>query len=107
SPRREWPIPLHSGETSNCQGRLSPFLPSRTRMARVKSAARTVVGLDIEPSHLAAAEVRANGTIAIERGATAPLPPGLMRDGEVTDVEALAEALRTFFREHKLGRRVR
>jgi type IV pilus assembly protein PilM len=76
-------------------------------MARVKSAVRSVVGLDIEPSHLAAAHVSANGSIAIESGATAPLPPGLMRDGEVTDVEALAEALRSFFREHKLGRRVR
>ena len=33
--------------------------------------------------------------------------PGVVRDGEVADAEALAEALRELFREHKLGKRVR
>jgi type IV pilus assembly protein PilM len=66
-----------------------------------------VVGLDIEPSYLAAAEVRVNGALAVERAASTPLEPGIMRDGEVTDVAALGEALQAFFREHKFGRRVR
>jgi type IV pilus assembly protein PilM len=66
-----------------------------------------VIGLDIEPSYIAAAQVRSNGRIEIENAATAPLEPGIMRDGEVTDVDALAEALKTFFRDHKLGKRVR
>ena len=84
----------------------TPFLPSQMALMK-KTSARSVVGLDIEPGHVAAAEVSVNGRIAIERAATTPLPPGLMRDGEVTDVEALAEALRAFFKEHGLGRRVR
>src|SRR5712692_5528797 len=45
--------------------------------------------------------------LAIEHAATAPLDPGVMRDGEVADVEGLGEALKTFFREHSLPRRVR
>jgi type IV pilus assembly protein PilM len=68
---------------------------------------RSVTGLDIEPSYIAAAQVRSNGRIEVESGATAPLDPGIMRDGEVTDVDALAEALKTFFHDHKLGKRVR
>jgi type IV pilus assembly protein PilM len=68
---------------------------------------RTIVGLDIEPSHLAAAEATVNGRVAVQRAAVASLAPGLMRDGEVTDVEGLSAALKSFFAAHKLGRRVR
>ena len=76
-------------------------------MARARTQRRSVVGLDIEPSFLAAAEVSVKGAIAVERAATAPLEPGVMRDGEVTDVEGLAEALKPFFADHSLGKRVR
>ena len=68
---------------------------------------RSVTGLDIEPSYIAAAQVRSNGRLEVESAATAPLDPGIMRDGEVTDVDALAEALKTFFADHNLGKRVR
>jgi type IV pilus assembly protein PilM len=68
---------------------------------------RTVVGLDIEPSHLAAAEAIVNGRVAVERAAVGPLAPGLMRDGEVTDVDGLSAALKDFFSAHKLPKRVR
>jgi type IV pilus assembly protein PilM len=74
-------------------------------MARKRT--RTLVGLDIEPTYLAAAEVTVNGSIAVTRAVTEPLDPGIMRDGEVTDRERLAEALRDFFKQHKLGKRVR
>ena len=43
-----------------------------------------------------------NGHIAIKRGAVAELRPGILRDGEVTDAPALAEALKTFFAENDL-----
>jgi type IV pilus assembly protein PilM len=43
----------------------------------------------------------------VERAASAPLPAGVIREGEVADVEALADALRSLFAEHKLPRRVR
>jgi len=67
----------------------------------------SVVGLDLDPSHIAAAEVDVNGHIAIKRGAVAELRPGILRDGEVTDAPALAEALKTFFAENELPNRVR
>jgi type IV pilus assembly protein PilM len=76
-------------------------------MANSKTSSRNVVGLDIEPGLIAAAEVRVNGVVAVERAATAPLDPGVMRDGEVADPTSLAEALKAFFAEHKLARRVR
>jgi type IV pilus assembly protein PilM len=66
-----------------------------------------LVGLDLDPSHIAAAEVHVNGSLAVTRGAVAPLRPGILRDGEVTDPEALTEALRAFFAEHDLPTRVR
>jgi type IV pilus assembly protein PilM len=66
-----------------------------------------VVGLDLDPGHIAAAEVTVNGSLSLKRGAVAPLRPGVLRDGEVADVPALAEALKTFFAEHGLSTRVR
>jgi type IV pilus assembly protein PilM len=45
--------------------------------------------------------------VAVERAASEPLAPGVVRDGEVVDVETLAEVLRKLFSEHKLARRVR
>lgn len=68
----------------------------------------TLVGLEIEPSAIHAAAVTVNGRIVVEHAAIAPLEAGIVRDGEVIDVEALGEALRTLFREHKdLDKRVR
>jgi type IV pilus assembly protein PilM len=67
----------------------------------------SVVGLDLDPSHIAAAEVSVNGNITIKRGAYAELRPGILRDGEVTDAPALAEALKTFFAENDLPKTVR
>jgi type IV pilus assembly protein PilM len=69
-------------------------------------ATKTVVGLDIEPGYVAA--VQADGTgVSVERAAFAPLAPGVVRDGEVVDVETLATVLRDLFAEHKLAKRVR
>ena len=76
-------------------------------MARASRSGRRVVGLDVEPSHLAAAEASANGHVAVERAAVGPLAPGLVRDGEVTDPQGLAAALKEFFSAHKLSKRVR
>jgi type IV pilus assembly protein PilM len=70
------------------------------------TAGKTVVGLDIEPGFIAAVETR-GGRVAVEHAASAPLAPGVVRDGEVADVETLAAALQNLFAEHKLGRRVR
>jgi type IV pilus assembly protein PilM len=71
------------------------------------SSQAAIVGLDLDPGHIAAAEVTANGSVSLTRGAVAPLRPGILRDGEVADVPALAEALKSFFAEHGLSTRVR
>jgi type IV pilus assembly protein PilM len=76
-------------------------------MARRRTSQNTVIGLDIEPGYIAAADVAANGTLALSRGVVAPLELGIMREGEVTDPAALAEALRSMFAENDLDRRVR
>ena len=68
---------------------------------------RTVVGLELDPSHIAAAEVHVNGQVTVRKGAVADLRPGVLRDGEVVDPAALAEGLRALFAEHDLGTRVR
>ena len=72
-----------------------------------KNKNQSVVGLDLDPGHIAAAEVTVNGRISIKRGAYAELRPGILRDGEVTDAPALAEALKTFFAENDLPKTVR
>jgi type IV pilus assembly protein PilM len=73
-----------------------------------RSHGRTVVGLDIEPGRVSAAEVSVHGGVRVERSATAELPVGVVRDGEVADVEAVSAALRQLWSEHKgLGRDVR
>ncbi|HET6550000.1 MAG TPA: pilus assembly protein PilM [Solirubrobacter sp.] len=77
-------------------------------MFRKKRSPQTsVVGLELDPGHLAAAEVSVNGAITLTRGAVAELKPGIMRDGEVADPIALAEALKALFAEHELPKRVR
>ena len=70
--------------------------------------AKQLIGLDIDASGIAAAAVQVNGRISVDRAAVAPLEPGVLRDGEVVDAEALSEALRTLWRDNKgLGKRVR
>jgi type IV pilus assembly protein PilM len=68
---------------------------------------KTVVGLEMDPSHLAAAEVHVNGQITVRKGAVAHLRPGILRDGEVVDSAGLSDALRALFAEHELGTNVR
>lgn len=70
--------------------------------------ASTIVGLEIEPSAVHAAAVTVNGHVAVKTAAVAPLETGVVRDGEVNDVDALAQALRTLYRENKgLDKKVR
>lgn len=69
---------------------------------------KNLVGVDIDPSGITVAQVAVNGRINVEAAAFAPLEPGIVRDGEVIDSEALGDALRTLFRDNKgLGKRVR
>jgi type IV pilus assembly protein PilM len=91
-------------------GRLKPHPDPTDRttvLKRNRKNNHSVVGLDLDPSHIAAAEVSVNGHISVKRGAVAELRPGILRDGEVTDPPALAEALKAFFAEHDLPQNVR
>jgi type IV pilus assembly protein PilM len=72
-----------------------------------RSGGADVVGLDIQPGFVAAVRARVNGSIVAERAAAVALAADTMRDGEVVDETALAEALKGLFAEHNLGKRVR
>lgn len=76
----------------------------------VRTGRRThnLVGLEIEPGQLIAAQSRLEGgRVVVERAAGRPIPPNLVRDGEVSDVAALSEALADLFDGSGLDRRVR
>ncbi len=68
---------------------------------------KSMVGLDIEAGSIAASEVGVNGSMRVLRHGIAPLEPGIFREGEVSDPEALAGALKDLFAEHKLSKSVR
>ena len=74
---------------------------------RSSSSQAGITGLDLDPGHIAAAEVTVNGSLSLKRGAVTALRPGVLRDGEVADVPALAEALKAFFAENGFSTRVR
>jgi Tfp pilus assembly PilM family ATPase len=77
-------------------------------MGLLGTRTRSVVGLDIEPGFIAAAQASNGGQHpTLERAATGPLQPGLFHEGEVTDVDGLADQLRTFFRDNDLPKVVR
>ncbi len=67
----------------------------------------TVVGLDVEAGSVAATEVKTNGSPQLGRSGIATLVPGITREGEVSDPEALGEVLKDLFAEQKLPRNVR
>jgi type IV pilus assembly protein PilM len=68
---------------------------------------KTVVGLDVEAGSIAATELRPNGSAEVSKTGIASLEPGVFREGEVSDHEALSDALKQLFAKHKLGKVVR
>jgi type IV pilus assembly protein PilM len=76
-------------------------------MGLLDSRTRSVVGLDIEPGFLAAAEFNGGGKPSLVRAATETLGPGLFHEGEVVDVDGLADRVKAFFKEHDLPKRIR
>ncbi len=51
--------------------------------------------------------MQANGSAQLTASAIGPLAPGAFHEGEVLDADALAEALKSLFAEHKLSKQVR
>jgi type IV pilus assembly protein PilM len=72
-----------------------------------KSKDKTIVGLDVEAGSIAATEVSANGSVRVASHGILPLAPGIFRDGEVADPEALGDAFKELFARHKLAKTVR
>jgi type IV pilus assembly protein PilM len=68
---------------------------------------KPIVGLDIEPGFIAAAEFTNGQGLTLTKAATSVLQPGLFHDGEVVDVDGLADQLKAFFADRKLSRRIR
>jgi len=66
-----------------------------------------LVGLEVDANSVAAVQVRRNGSVQLAAGAVGPLAPGAVTDGEVTDRETVAEALRSLFSTHALSPQVR
>jgi type IV pilus assembly protein PilM len=83
-----------------------PSLPNPTLRLGRRSAA-DVVGLDIQPGHIAAVQARVNGSIVAEHAAALPLPADTVREGEVLDESVLGDTLRELFRDSRLSKRVR
>ena len=75
--------------------------------SRKKSDARhkELVGLKIGASQIAAARVSNNGVAEVTQVAREEIDPGIVVGGELRDPEALAVALKEFFRDNKLPKR--
>jgi type IV pilus assembly protein PilM len=68
---------------------------------------KAVVGLDVEAGSVAATEVASNGDSTVAKFGLAPLGAGVFSEGEVSDPEALGDALKELFSRHKLSKAVR
>jgi type IV pilus assembly protein PilM len=66
-------------------------------------ASRSSVGLDLDGSYLAAVSLTDG---VIDQAASIDMPGGLIRDGEVEDVEALSHLIRDFMKQHGFGKNV-
>src|SRR5438309_1359728 len=73
--------------------------------AAARRLPKRLVGLKIGASQLAAAKVVNNGHAQVEQVAREELEAGIVVAGELREPEALATALRTFFKKHKLPKR--
>jgi type IV pilus assembly protein PilM len=74
------------------------------RQGGAPKRAKRVVGLKIGASQLAAARIVNNGSPELIQVAREDLDHGLVVGGELREPELLADALRAFFRKHKLPR---
>jgi type IV pilus assembly protein PilM len=74
------------------------------RQGGAPKRAKRVVGLKIGASQLAAARIVNNGSPELIQVAREDLDHGVIVGGELREPELLADALRAFFRKHKLPR---
>ncbi|HTZ63405.1 MAG TPA: pilus assembly protein PilM [Solirubrobacteraceae bacterium] len=77
------------------------------KLGRGGGSAKGLIGLDIQPGHVAAVKAHVNGAVVAERAASMSLPADTVRDGEVLDESILADTLRELFDRSGLPNRVR
>jgi type IV pilus assembly protein PilM len=70
-----------------------------------KGGAKRLVGLKVGASQLAAARVSNNGVAELLQVARGPLNPGIVVGGELREPDALAEALKEFFKKNRLPKK--
>ena len=69
-------------------------------------AGRTAIGLDIGSSGVRAAQVTVNkGQVTLDRFGQVALPPGVVRDGEVADADAVGQAIRQLWASVKFSKK--
>jgi type IV pilus assembly protein PilM len=116
-PKEKKAKPKKEPKTEQPQGENVPFYKrelsfgGKTKSAKGSQKAsqsvkrmKRITGLKIGGSQLAAAQIRNNGTPELVQLARQDLEPGIIVGGELRDPEALAEALKTFFKDFKLPR---
>jgi type IV pilus assembly protein PilM len=81
-----------------------PKQPKARRDGSVPRRGKKYVGLKIGASQLAAARVVNNGQPELVQIAREAMEPGIVVGGELREPDALAEALKSFFRANKLPR---
>jgi type IV pilus assembly protein PilM len=64
---------------------------------------RTSVGLDLDGSYASAVAISGG---VIQQAASIEMPGGLLRDGEVEDVQGMSHFLRDFMKQHNFGKNV-
>jgi type IV pilus assembly protein PilM len=74
------------------------------RQVNVPRRGKKLVGLKVGASQLAAARIVNNGQPELLQVAREELEPGIVVAGELREPDALADALKRFFRAHKLPR---
>jgi type IV pilus assembly protein PilM len=116
-PKEKKAKPEKKPKTEQPQGEKVPFYKrelsfgGKTKSAKAPQKAsqsvkrmKRITGLKIGGSQLAAAQIRNNGTPELVQLARQELEPGIIVGGELRDPEALADALKTFFKDFKLPR---
>jgi type IV pilus assembly protein PilM len=66
-------------------------------------SARTSVGLDLDGTYVSAVAISGG---VIQEAASAEMPGGLLRDGEVEDVQGMSHFLRDFMKQHNFAKNV-
>jgi type IV pilus assembly protein PilM len=100
---------LSFGRGSKPKAAKAPKAPKAPRGKSQKGSApakhlKRVTGLKIGGSQLAAARIHNNGVPELVQVARTELDPGVVVGGELRDPEALAAALKDFFKRNKLPR---